>query len=176
MSIRASAIRRPDEDAHGATNQETGTMNDSAAINETAQIEDRTAKKGFSRFAPTGARVVMGLLFFVMGLNGLLQFLPPPKPGEIPPGAMELTLAFARSGYMMQLVGVTQIVVGALLLANRFVPLALVILAPVVVNIIAFHLFLAPQGLPVALVVLALGLYLAKVHAAAFRSLLAPRA
>jgi hypothetical protein len=62
-----------------------------------------------------------------------------------------------------------------LLLVNRFVPLALALLAPVVVNIILFHLFLAPSGLPVATVVLVLELFLAWVYRGAFRSMLAFR-
>jgi hypothetical protein len=88
---------------------------------------------------------------------------------------MALTIAFARSGYLLPLVGATQALVGALLLANRFIPLALTLIAPVIVHIVAFHLFLAPQGLPVALVVLAIELHLAIVHRGAFRSVLAAR-
>ena len=58
--------------------------------------------------------------------------------------------ALANSGYMMQLIGATLLVVGVLLLLNRWVPLALVLFAPFIVNSIAFHIFLERSGLPMA--------------------------
>ena len=61
------------------------------------------------------------------------------------------------------------------MLANRFVSLALLLLAPVVVNIVAFHLFLEPTGLVIAMVVLALHVYLLWTHRSAFRAVLTPR-
>ena len=61
---------------------------------------------------------------------------------------------------------------GALLLSNCYVPLALTVLAPVVVNIVAFHLFLAPSGLAIPIVVLALGVFLAWSYRAAFKPML----
>ncbi|WP_415908044.1 hypothetical protein [Oleiharenicola sp. Vm1] len=64
---------------------------------------------------------------------------------------------------------------GALLLLNRFVPLALVILAPIILNIVLVHASMAPSGLPVATVVLVLELYLAWVHRRAYAPLLAAR-
>ena len=103
-------------------------------------------------------RILLGLIFLVFGLNIFLQFLPlPPVPG--PAGA--LLGAFVASGYIMKLVGVTQVAGGALLLSGVLVPFALVILAPVIVNIMLFHLFLDPAGLPQGLVVTALELALA---------------
>ncbi|HVV02536.1 MAG TPA: hypothetical protein VHH88_14300 [Verrucomicrobiae bacterium] len=81
-----------------------------------------------------------------------------------------------KTGYLMQLVSGTQLVAGLLLLANRFVPLALVILMPIFVNIIAFHLFLQPAGLAPGAVLLVLELYLAWSYRAAFKPLLRPRA
>lgn len=132
--------------------------------------------KGLSWAASNGSRLLMGLLFLLTGLNGLLQFLPKPDADSMPAGALALMSAFAGSGYLLPLIGATQATAGALLLANRFVPLALAILAPVIVNIVAFHLVLAPQGLPLAAVVLALELHLAVAHGKAFRSLLAARA
>src|ERR1700757_2588175 len=103
-----------------------------------------------SRFAPTASRILLGLIFFVMGLNGFLQFLPQPPPPE---KAMAFMGALAASGYMFPLIMSVQVIGGALLLSNRFVPLALAILAPIVVNIVVPHTFLAPAGLPVALLV-----------------------
>lgn len=81
-----------------------------------------------------------------------------------------------KTGYMIPLIFATQTLGGALLLLNRFVPLALALLAPVVVNIILFHIFLAPSGLPVAGVVVALELYLAWSYRKFYQSMLACRA
>jgi len=114
-------------------------------------------------------RLLLGLIFTVFGLNGFLQFLsmpPPPEP------AMAFFGAMAATGYMIPLLFTTQIVGGALLLLGM-VPLALVILAPVIVNIVAFHSFLAPGGLPLAVVVAALASFLAWAHRDAYRPLFA---
>jgi hypothetical protein len=80
-----------------------------------------------------------------------------------------------KSGYMMQLIGTTQLVVGVLLLINRFVPLALALLAPFLVNSVAFHIFLEPSGLPMTLVFVAFELYLAWAYRNAFRPMLAAK-
>lgn len=127
------------------------------------------------KYAPTIARVLLGLMFFVFGLNGFLNFIPPPKEG-IPEGAMAFSVAMMKTGYLMQLVKGTEVVVGLLLLINRFVPLALVVLAPVIVNIVAFHVFLAPTGLVMTGVIVALHLYLAWCYRHAYRPLLTSRA
>jgi uncharacterized membrane protein YphA (DoxX/SURF4 family) len=131
--------------------------------------------KSFTRHFPTIARVLMGLMFFVFGLNGFLNFLPQPKT-VLPEGAMAFAGALMKTGYMMPLIFTTQLIVGALLLANRFVPLALVLLAPFLVNSIAFHVFLEPSGLVMAGVVAALELYLAWAYRRSYAALLTPRA
>jgi uncharacterized membrane protein YphA (DoxX/SURF4 family) len=125
-----------------------------------------------TRHAPTAARVLLGLVFFVFGLNGFLNFLPAPPPSG-PAGAFGTALA--ATGYMWPLIKGTELVGGALLLSNRFVPLALALLAPVIVNIVAFHTALAPPN-PVTFLVLGLELYLAWSYRDAFRPMLAARA
>ena len=127
------------------------------------------------RIAITVVRVLLGLVFVVCGLDGFLHFFPMP---ETPPsaGAMSLATAFMASGYMFPLIKGTEVIVGALLLANRFVPLALVLLAPVLVNIVLFHAFLAPAGIGMAIVLVALQLSLAWTHRRAYRPLLTARA
>jgi uncharacterized membrane protein YphA (DoxX/SURF4 family) len=140
---------------------------------ETPAVGPRT---GFTRHLPTIARMLLGLLFFVFGLNGFLNFIPPPPPESLPPDLAAFMGAMVNTGYLLPLVKGTEIVVGALLLLNRFVPLALVLLAPVVVNIVAVHLFLAPSGLCIALIVLGLELYLAWSYRSTFRPLLTARA
>lgn len=122
-------------------------------------------------WAPTVARLLLGLVFLVFGLDGFLHFVPQPTTPP-PAGAMELGIAMLKSGYLFQLIKGTEVVVGAMLLANRFVPLALALIAPVVVNIVAFHAFLAPEGLTIAVGVLALEVYLAWSYRAVYRPML----
>ena len=111
------------------------------------------------RIAVTVARYLLGIIFLVFGLNGFLGFIPQPPPA---PGPGALLGAFVASGYMMPLIKLTEISVGALLLANRFVPLALVVLMPVTLNIFLLHAFLDPAvpGIIVATLVLVLNVFL----------------
>ena len=112
------------------------------------------------RYLTIIARCLMGLAFLTFGLNGFFPFIPQPK-DAMPPGAMDFFIALTNTKYMIPLIFTTQTLGGALLLVNRFVPLALALLAPVIVNIILFHLFLAPSSIPPAIVVLVLELFLA---------------
>jgi len=122
------------------------------------------------RFAPVAARVLLGLIFTVFGLNFFLHFLPQPPPPS--PEAASMLGGLMNSGYIMQVVKVVEVSAGLLLLANFFVPLALALLAPIIVNIVAVHLLVVPSGLPIALGVLALELYLAWSYRAAFAPML----
>jgi uncharacterized membrane protein YphA (DoxX/SURF4 family) len=133
----------------------------------------KRTSRSVSRHIPTAARILLGLVFFVFGLNGFLHFIPQPPPPE---PAMAFFGALFATGYMLPLVMGTQLFVGVLLLANRFVPLALAVIAPIIVNILAFHAALAPSGLPLALAVLALELLLAWSYRGSFSSMLTPRA
>lgn len=123
--------------------------------------------------APTAARVLLGLVFTVFGLNGFFGFLPQPP---VPPAAGAFLGALAATGYFFPLLKATEVTAGLLLLGNRFVPLALAVLAPIIVNIVAFHAFLAPGGLPIAALVLGLELFLAWSYRDAFASVLTARA
>ncbi len=124
------------------------------------------------RFLPAIARILMGLMFFIFGLNGFLNFIPQPKEA-MPEGVTALMTGFMKSGYMMPLIFGTQTLVGALLLLNCFVPLALAFIAPVIVNIIAFHLCLMPSTIAPGIVVLGLELYLAWSYRKVFAPMLA---
>ena len=128
------------------------------------------SSKSITRHVPTVARILLGLPLVVFGLNGFFNFIPPP-PTPLPEAAMEFAGALVNSGYMMPLIGATHLFVGVLLLINRWVPLALVVLAPFLVNSVAFHLFLERSGLPMALVFTAFELYLAWVYRKSFRPL-----
>ncbi len=95
------------------------------------------------RTVPTAARLFLGLVFTVFGLNFFLHFLKMPPP---PAKALAAMGGLFGTGYLMQLTHVVELVGGVLLLSGLFVPLALALLAPVIVNILAFHLFLAPPA------------------------------
>lgn len=125
-----------------------------------------------ARIAPTAARIVFGGVFLLFGLNGFFQFLPQPEPGA---AAGAFLGALGATGYMFPLIKGVEVVAGVMLLTGRFVPLALVLLAPVVVNIVAFHLVLAPPN-AVTFLVLTGELYLAWVYRASFRGVLAQKA
>ncbi len=144
-------------------------------VTTTAAPLEGPKQKSFARHLPGIARIVMGLTFFVFGLNGFLHFIPEPKKA-MSEAAMTFMGGLMESGYMFPMITGTQVLVGVLLLLNRFVPLALALLAPVVVNIVAFHVFLESSGLVIALVVLILELYLAWAYRNAFRPMLTPRA
>jgi uncharacterized membrane protein YphA (DoxX/SURF4 family) len=118
---------------------------------------------------PLVARILLGGMFVFSGLNGFLQFAPMPP---MPPAAGALLGAFASAGYLFPLIKGTELLAGILLLSGRFMPLALTILAPVLVNIVAFHAALAPAGLAMPVVLLALELYLTWTHRQAFAPLL----
>jgi hypothetical protein len=100
------------------------------------------------KIAFTIGRVLLGLLFTVFGLNGFLHFIPMPPPAGL---AGQYMGALFVSHYLV-VVFLLQLIGGVLLLANRYVPLGLLLLGPVLVNILLFHSFLAPAGLPLALV------------------------
>jgi uncharacterized membrane protein YphA (DoxX/SURF4 family) len=118
------------------------------------------------------ARVLLGLIFFVFGLNFFLNFIPP---HPMPEAAGAFAGALFASGYLFVVLKVVEVASGLLLLAGRFVTLALALLAPIVVNIVLFHAFLAPSGLPLALLVLALEIFLAWSYRSAYRPMLAAR-
>ncbi|HMG87757.1 MAG TPA: hypothetical protein VK574_18630 [Terracidiphilus sp.] len=102
------------------------------------------------KIVATIARYLLGVIFLFFGSNLLFHFLPNPP---LPPGPMaNFSTAMAESHYTI-LVGFFQAAPAILLLINRYVPLALTVLAAEIVNIIVFHITMAPSGLPMALVV-----------------------
>jgi hypothetical protein len=92
------------------------------------------------------ARYLAGVVFLVFGLNGFLNFIPLPPPGGV---AGQFMGALYASHYVW-VIFAFQVVAALLLLANRYVPLAVAVLAPLIVNIIVFHALMAPSGLPLA--------------------------
>ena len=102
------------------------------------------------KIATLVARLLLGLIFVVFGLNGFLNFI---STGPMPTGLAGQFIAALIASHYFWVVGALQIVGGALLLVNRYVPLALVLLGPVIVNILSYHVFLHPTGIVMAIVV-----------------------
>ena len=114
-------------------------------------------------------RILLGLMFFVFGLNNILHFLKMP-----PPSGDALTwIGIMGAHHWMNFVGIVMVVAGLLLLVNRFVPLALTLLAPVILNILLYHALLWPHGAAPAIVALVLELVLIAVYFHSFLPLLA---
>lgn len=119
------------------------------------------------------ARLLLGLIFVVFGLNGFLNFL---DMGPMPSGlAGQFIAALALSHYFW-VVAALQVIGGALLLVNRFVPLGLVLLGPVIVNIILYHVFLNRAGMLMAIVVAILWLIVFYGHRQYFSGILVQKA
>lgn len=152
------------------TTQSTPQAGTPAGHSETSN----TKSKAITRHLPTAARILMGILFFLSGVTGLLHLTPPP-PANLPSAAVAFDAALMQVGYMMPLIFGTQAVVGALLLLNRFVPLALALFAPFLVNSFAFHFFIVPSGMVIVIFAAALELYLAWTYRKAFLPMLAMR-
>lgn len=102
------------------------------------------------KLASTIARLLLGLLFVVFGLNFWLHFIPIPSPAEGTPAA-NFMFAIYGSGYLT-FVKVLEVAAGLLLLSGRFVNLALAVLGPIVVNIALYHFFLVQGGYPMSVV------------------------
>lgn len=116
-----------------------------------------------------GLQALLGLAFLVFGLNKFIGFMPPP---ELPPDAGAFMQALGKTGYMIPLIGLTEVVAGALLLSRLWSALGLFILAPVSVNIVLFHLFLAPAAGVPAYVLAAINLYLLFAYLPKYRPML----
>ncbi|MCK5637889.1 MAG: DoxX family membrane protein [Flavobacteriaceae bacterium] len=101
-------------------------------------------------------RIILGLILIIFGANKFIGFMPSP---ELPEAAGNFMGALASTGYMFPLIGAVEVIVGLLLIINKWVPFALVLLAPVAVNMVLFHLKLAPAGMgPAALVTILNGI------------------
>ena len=102
------------------------------------------------------ARILLGAVFLVFGLNGFLNFLEAP---QMTGDAGTFVTILHTSGYLV-VIKVLEILGGAILLSGKCTPLGLLLLGPVIVNILLFHIFLAPEGLPMAIVLVLLEAFL----------------
>ncbi len=123
------------------------------------------------RIASIVARYLLGLAFTVFGLNGFLHFIPmQPMPAAATDWMRAMPPAYLHAVFAVQLA------CGLLFLAGAFVPLALVVIAPVIVNILLFHATMAPAGLPPGVIAAALWVVVAAGHWPSLAPLVRPRA
>jgi putative oxidoreductase len=120
------------------------------------------------KIASTIARYLLGFIFLTFGLNGFLHFIPMPPPTGV--AGQFFGALFVSRFYVV--IFLLQIIPAVLLLANRYVPLALTILGAVIFNILCFHIFMAPAGLPLAVVVTILWLLTVSSVRSAFTGIL----
>jgi hypothetical protein len=124
------------------------------------------------KFVAIGARVLLGLLFTVFGLNRIFPFMH----DSIPPGDGAALLQLMTAHHWFLLYGVVEAAGGLMLLTGRFVPLGLTLLAGVGINILLFHLTLEPSGLPFMLFFALLELLLVYAYRASFAGIFAANA
>jgi putative oxidoreductase len=121
------------------------------------------------------ARLLLGLIYFVFGLNFFLHFIPNQgKPSE---GAAHFWGALFQTGYLFQLIKTIEILSGALLLAGRYNPLVLVVLMPISINIFLFHSLLEPTsaGIIISSLIMVLHLFLVWRYRSQYKQLIVAR-
>jgi putative oxidoreductase len=118
------------------------------------------------------ARILLGLMFLIFGLNGIHDFLHMP----MPPGPAGQYLGVLFVSHYLTVVFLIEAAGGLLLLTGQFVPLALVLIGPVVFNILLFHAFLFPAGFPPAILATVLWFIVFFGHRSAFAGIFAQKA
>jgi putative oxidoreductase len=115
-------------------------------------------------------RVLMGLLFLFSSIAFFFNLVPTP---ELTGNLKTFNDGVTASGYLMQLIKGTELICAIAFISGRFVPLAVVVIFPVIVNIVLVHSFLAPEGLPVAIALLLADLFLAYYYRDRYKTLVA---
>ena len=118
-----------------------------------------------NKYIPTTVRILTGLIFTGAAIAGMMNKIPPPEPE-----AAQAFMGVLLNSGLLYVVKVVELLCGLALVSGLFVPLALLVLAPIIVNIIFFNAVLDPSGLMVAVVLVALWVGNAVAH----RSLLLP--
>ena len=115
-------------------------------------------------------RIALGILLVVFGSNKFLHFLPMEPPGG---AGGDFMSSLGATGYIFPVVGVLEVLIGAMLLMKRWVPFAIILLAPISINILLFHLFLAIPGVGIALLMVFFNAILVYKHWRLYRPLFA---
>ena len=138
---------------------------------QTVEAQGRE-KKSAGRIVTAVVRVLLGLMFLLFGSNGFFNFMPAPK--DMPQEIMTVMGALMKAGFMTVVSG-AEVLIAVFLLTNRFVPLALALIAPIIVGILTFHIFMALATIAPGIVVAVMELYLAWAYRGAFRPMLQPK-
>lgn len=117
----------------------------------------------------TVVRYLLGIAMAFFGLNGFFQFANPPQLSQ---AGLDFFIAIINTGYLSQFINIIFIVVAIMLLSNKYVPLSLVLLFPIMLNVVLFHLFLDVASGAMGFIVFILNVYLMMVHADSYRPLL----
>ncbi len=121
------------------------------------------------KIATVIVRWLMGLLFLFASITYLFKLItPPPLTGSM----KTFNDGLAASVYLMPTVKVVELICGALFVAGKYVPLATVLIAPIIVNILLVNVFLVPEGLPVALFLVFANAFVAWQHRDSYKPLL----
>lgn len=116
----------------------------------------------------TVLRVILALTLLIFGFNKFLSFIPL---FEMPAAAVNFIESLDNSGYVLYVVAILEIGIGLLLLFKKWVPFALILLAPITFNILLFHLFLDVSGIWVAVLIVFLNAMLIFKYWKAYKSL-----
>lgn len=106
-------------------------------------------------------RFILAVGLIVFGLNKFIGFMPMP---ELPVDAGNFMSSLQATGYVLPIVGALEVLIGLLLIFNKAVPFALLLLAPISVNIVLFHLFLDLPAIGGALVIAIINVVLIYKH------------
>lgn len=117
-------------------------------------------------------RVLVGLLFVLASVSVLLDLVPKP---ELTGAVKTFNKGLEAAPYFIWVLKITELLCGIAFVVGRFVPLAIVVIAPIIVQIFLFHLFLDLSGLPVAVFLLLSNLFLAFAYRRSFASLFVAR-
>ena len=113
-------------------------------------------------------RIVLGLILIIFGANKFLNFMPMPELSE---GAADFMGALGKTGYMFPLIGAIEVITGLLLIFKKWVPFALILLAPIVVNMLLYHVYFDLAGIGGAAIVSLLTVVLIYVNWNHYKSL-----
>ena len=124
------------------------------------------------RIAAIIVRILMGLMFLFSSVVVLFKIVPQP---ELKGSVKVFMTGVEATHYLLPLIKITELACSIAFLSGRFVPLATVVIFPIVLNIVLFHAFVAPEGLPVAILLLLGNLFLAYYYRKNYATLVAAK-
>lgn len=117
-------------------------------------------------------RILMGLMFAFASLAFFFKLMHEPEPT----GSVKIfNDGIMASVYLMPTVKIFELLCAVAFLSGRFVPLATVVIFPIILNIFLFHAFLQPSGLPIAVLLMLGDLLLAYYYRDRYKSILSAK-